>query len=84
MNRLLAVTLAAGVALAGVSSADARDGCGPGGHRGPRGHCRPNNGGPVVVAPALVIGQYYGRRGYWDGQRYWQHRERWHGGWRYR
>ena len=86
MNRIVAIALAASVAAIGVSSAEARDGCGPGGHRGPYGHCRPNGGpGPVVVAPgALVVGQYYGGRGYWDGQRYWHHRERWHGGWRYR
>jgi hypothetical protein len=32
----------------------------------------------------LVIGTYYHGRGYWDGHRYWQHRDRWHGGWRYR
>ena len=84
MNRLLAATLAATVAIAGVSAAEARDGCGPDGHRGPHGHCRPNRG-PVVVGPGtLVVGQYYGGHGYWDGRRYWQHRDRWHGGWRYR
>jgi hypothetical protein len=32
----------------------------------------------------LVIGNFYHGRGYWDGHRYWGHRERWHGGWRYR
>ncbi len=30
------------------------------------------------------IGVYYGGRGWWDGHRYWGHRDRWHGGWRYR
>jgi hypothetical protein len=86
MKSILLVTLAAGAMLAATSPADAAQGCGPGGHRGPYGHCRPNYGpGPVVAAPgALVIGTYYPRRGYWDGRRYWWHRERWHGGWRYR
>lgn len=85
MKRFLTATLAAAIAIGGVSAAQARDGCGPGGHRGPYDHCRPNRGERVVVAPGgLVIGQYYGRRGYWDGHRYWHHRDRWHGGWRYR
>lgn len=87
MKKLLAAALLAGVAIAGATSADARDGCGPGGHRGPRGYCHGNRGpgGPVVVAPGLglVIGQRYDR-GYWDGHRYWQNRYRDHGNWRYR
>jgi hypothetical protein len=85
MKTILALALA-GVALAGASVADARDGCGPGGHRGPYGHCRPNGYGygPGVVAPGLIIGNFYAGRGYWDGHRYWGHRDRWHGGWRYR
>ena len=81
-KKTLLAAVAAGVALAGVSSAYAAQGCGPGGHRGPYGGCRPN-GGPVVVgAPALGI--FYPGRGYWDGHRYWGHRYAWHGGWRYR
>lgn len=86
MTRFLSVVLAAGVTVAAVSPALAADGCGPGGHRGPYGHCRPNRGpGPVIVAPGgPAIGVFYNGRGYWDGNRYWQHRERWHGGWRYR
>jgi hypothetical protein len=84
MKKLLLATLAASAAFAATAPAMAAQGCGPGGHRGPYGHCRPN-GGPAFVAPgALVIGQYYGGRGYWDGRRYWQHRDHWHGGWRYR
>jgi hypothetical protein len=83
MKTIMLVALAAGAALTIGSSADARQGCGPGGHRGPYGHCRANRG--VVVAPgALVIGTFYPGRGYWDGRRYWQRRERWRGGWRYR
>jgi hypothetical protein len=88
MKALLAVALAA-TAVTAASSAYAADGCGRGYHRGPMGHCRPNNwrGGPGVVAVApggLVVDQWYGGRGYWDGHRYWMHRDRWHGGWRYR
>ena len=84
--KMFAFALAAGVALAAASSADARDGCGRGFHRGPYGHCRPNRGPVVGVGPggALIVGNYYARRGYWDGRRYWPHRYRWHNDWRYR
>ena len=84
MKRLLFAALGAGLALtAAASTADAAQGCGPGGHRGPYGGCRANYGpGPVVVGgPALGI--FYPGRGYWDGHRYWGHRNAWHGGWRY-
>ena len=87
MKKLLAVALAAGAAVIAVAPATAREGCGPGAHRGPAGHCRPNRGGPaVVVTPGgrLVVGNFYRGRGYWDGRRYWQQRYRHHGGWRYR
>jgi hypothetical protein len=84
MKKLLALALAAGAAIVTVSPADARQGCGPGFHRGPYGHCRPNRG-PVMVAPgALIVGNYYRGQGYWDGRRYWRHRYRWHNDWRYR
>ncbi|HWA89319.1 MAG TPA: hypothetical protein VG889_04745 [Rhizomicrobium sp.] len=39
--------------------------------------------GPAVVAGPR-IGVFYTGRGWWDGHRYWGHRYRWHGGWRYR
>jgi hypothetical protein len=48
------------LSLACVQNAIAEGGCGPGFHRGPYGHCRPNGpvvvapGAPVVVAPAVV------------------------------
>ena len=84
MNKLVAIALAATVTIGAASVADARDGCGRGGHRGPYGHCRPNYGGPGVVAPGLIIGTYYHGRGYWDGRRYYHNRYRYHNGWRYR
>jgi hypothetical protein len=83
--KMFALALAAGVAVAAASSADARQGCGPGFHRGPYGHCRPNRGPGVAVGPGtLIVGNYYARRGYWDGNRYWPHRYRSHNNWRYR
>ncbi len=85
MNRFIAATLTAGMMIAGVSAVDARDGCGPGGYRGPHGHCRPLRGGPGFGgAGVLVVGQHYPGRGYWDGRRYYQHRDRFHGDYRYR
>jgi hypothetical protein len=39
---------------------------------------------PGVVVGGPRIGVFYGGRGWWDGHRYWGHRDRWHGGWRYR
>ena len=88
-KKVLLAAVAAGATLVAVSSADAAGGCGPGGHRGPYGGCRPNGygygGGPAVVVGGVpVIGTFYGGRGYWDGHRYWGHRYAWHGGWRYR
>jgi hypothetical protein len=90
MNKLILLALAAGTAVATIPVANAREGCGPGFHRGPAGHCRPNGGydrGPAVVGGPgvrLVIGNYYHGRGYWDGRRYYQNRYRHGGGWRYR
>jgi hypothetical protein len=91
MKKTMMFALAAGAALTFASAALAEGGCGAGFHRGPYGHCRPNGGpGPVVVGPGVVaapgvaIGVFYPGRGYWDGHRYYWHRDRWHGGWRYR
>lgn len=86
MKRIVAFALAAGVAVSAISPAVAREGCGPGFHRGPHGGCRPDRGPDrIVVAPGgLVVGNFYDGRGYWDGHRYRERRERWHGGWRYR
>lgn len=85
MKKALLVLLATGAALTAFSSANAAGGCGRGFHPGPYGHCRPNGGpGRVIVAPGLVVGNYYNGRGYWDGNRYWHNRYHDHGGWRYR
>ncbi len=83
MKKFVLAAVCAGAALVAVSSASAEGGCGRGFHRGPYGGCRPN-GGAVFVAPGLAIGTFYPGHGYWDGRRYWGHRDRWHGGWRYR
>ncbi len=83
MNKLLMIALAASAALVSTVPAQARDGCGPGFHRGPYGACHPN-GGPVVVGVAGPrIGVFYGGHGYWDGHRYWGHRFYRHGRWVY-
>jgi len=85
MNKLLMIALATGVALASTGSAQARDGCGGGFHRGPAGVCRPN-GGPPVVGVAVGgprLGLFYPGHGYWDGHRYWGHRGGRRGHWVY-
>ena len=41
------------LSLVSIHGASAEGGCGPGFHRGPYGHCRPN--GPVIVAPAAPV-----------------------------
>jgi hypothetical protein len=50
---LSGVSVAVLLSLICVGAASAEGGCGPGFHRGPYGHCRPN--GPVVVAPAAPV-----------------------------
>ncbi len=83
-NLLLAAaaTAAAAASLGAATPAEARQGCGPNAHRAPHGRCVPDrnfrNRGPV-----LVVGNFYQGRGYWDGRRYYQHRERHGRGWRY-
>lgn len=72
MKKLLLIALVATAGL-GATAAEARDGCGAGFHAGPRGRCIANR-----------VGGYYRNHGYWDGRRYYRHRERFNGGWRYR
>jgi len=82
-KKALFAAVVASVALAGVGTADAAGGCGPGFHRGPYGACRANRGPVVVGVGGPALGAFYPGRGYWDGHRYWMHRHAWHGGWRY-
>lgn len=82
---LLALAATAAATLAFSAPAEARQGCGVGGHRGPAGHCRDNRGpGYGNRGPTLVIGNFYRGHGYWDGHRYYQQRYRYRNGWRYR
>ena len=81
LKRLGAVALvAAGLAapLATAGAAEARDGCGPGGHRGPYGYCRPNFGPRPYYAPYAYRPAFYGPRWHrWGGgygYRGWHHR----------
>jgi len=83
MRKMITALLLASAGLGVASAANAADGCGPGAHRGPHGRCHPN-GGPGYGRQVLVVDRFYPGRGYWDGQRYWHHRERAHDGWRYR
>ncbi len=87
MRKLLIIALTSAAAFASaIPAAQAAEGCGPGFHRGPYGACRPNRppARAVVVVPGGPrMGVFYHGRGYWDGHRYWMHRERWHDGWRY-
>ena len=85
LKSVLAAALVAGTALTAAAPAQAADGCGRGGHRGPYGHCRPNYAPGYARAPgvSLVIGNYYHGRGYWDGRRYYQHRRTFERGYRY-
>jgi hypothetical protein len=84
MKNMLTLALAAGIALGTATIAEARQGCGPGYHRGPAGHCRPNANNRVLVTPrGLIVGNFYTGRGYWNGERYYRHRARNHRGWRY-
>jgi len=54
MKYLFAAAVVAATVAGFGATADAAQGCGPGFHRGPYGHCRPNRGA-VVVAPGAVV-----------------------------
>ena len=66
MKNLIFAALAATTAFASLAPAEAAQGCRPGFHRGPYGHCRPDGGVAVGVDP-LVIGSFHAGHGYWDG-----------------
>ncbi len=65
----LAAVMAAGLVGAATGTAEARDGCGLGFHRGPFGACRPNYWG--------YVGYGYGN---WGSYRGFYHGYGWHGG----
>jgi hypothetical protein len=52
MKVLFAAALVIAGTFAGLGTASAEGGCGPGFHRTPYGNCRPN---AVVVAPGAVV-----------------------------
>ena len=81
MRNLIAFAFTLAVAIGAASSVEALGGCGPGWHPGPYGHRCFRNGAAVIVNPG--VGVFVTGRGYWDGRRYWWHRGRWRGGWRY-
>jgi hypothetical protein len=54
MKYLFAAAVLVTTAFAGISAAEAAQGCGPGWHRGPYGGCVRNRG-PVVVAPGPAV-----------------------------
>lgn len=85
-----AAVLALGTIAATAGAAEARDGCGIGGHRGFYGYCRPN----IVYRPVVYRPVFYGyRRVGWYGRRWHRwggyrhvglHRPwGWHGGYRH-
>lgn len=90
MSTFKNIIVAGGLALAALTAtapaADARVTVGVGvGIAGPyHPHCRHHRYRCGAYAAGPRIGIYYGGRGWWDGHRYWGHRTRWHGGWRYR
>ncbi len=81
MKVLAGIGLASAIALAAVSPAQARQGCGAGFHRAPNGRCVPNRG---RGAGDFVVGRYYPGRGYWYDNRWYHRRYRSHNRWRYR
>jgi len=54
MTRYLAIVFVVAAALASVTPAEARGGCGIGWHRGPHGGCV-RNGEAVVIAPHVGV-----------------------------
>jgi hypothetical protein len=80
MKFSIALGLASAIAIAAVSPAQGRQNCGPGFHRAPNGMCRPNRG----QQQAYVVGRFYAGHGYWNNNRWYQHRVRDRNSWRYR
>jgi hypothetical protein len=84
MKLPLAILITVAGAALTATAAEARDGCGRGFERGPRGHCHAVGAGWRGREQVWVVGRHYDGRGWWDGHRWYQNRERWRGGWRYR
>lgn len=82
MKAIAALGVASAIAMLASAPADARQGCGPGFHRTPRGVCRPNRDN--MTTTTWVVGRYYPGHGYWYNNRWYHHRTRWHNTWRYR
>lgn len=86
MKRMMAIAVAVGTVIAGMSVAtepvQAAQGCGKGAHRGPRGRCISNR--QVVVRERYVVGRNYPGRGYYYQNRWYRERYRDGNGWRYR
>jgi hypothetical protein len=83
MKTLLAIG-AAIVAMAALPAtpASAREGCGPGFHRGSYGHCRPNRG-QQMRQMRWAEGRFYRGQGYWHHNRWYHQRHRRNGVWIY-
>ena len=82
MKKILLAAVAIGAMVTVAAPAQARRGCGAGYHRSQHGHCMPIRRPHRPHRP--VVGGYYPGHGYWYNGRYWQHRYRHHGDWRYR
>ena len=81
MKKSLILSLAAAAATLTIApQAQAREGCGVGYHRF-HGRCVMNRN---MHRQVWVVGRYYNGRGYWDGHRWYKHREMHRGHWRYR
>jgi hypothetical protein len=80
MKVLAVIGFASAIALAAVSPAQARQGCGPGSHRIPNGRCVPNRGDQQMQ---WVEGRYYAGHGYWYHNQWRHRRERRNGVWIY-
>jgi hypothetical protein len=74
IHHIAAALLALGLVGASAGAAEARDGCGPGFHRGVYGHCRPNFG-PRVYRPFAY--RHYGWRRHYGWHRHVGFRHRW-------
>jgi hypothetical protein len=84
MRFLTALGVASALAMIASTPAAARQGCGPGFHRGPNGMCRPNRGRySRYNRMRWVEGHYYAGRGYWWHNRWYRHRRRRNGVWIY-